>query len=123
MGDLMSGQWWWFAAKKLWAWLKTVPAWVWTVAGFALAYMAWSSSRTWKKKAEVQHHIVESQVKLATRLRDIRIKHTEEVERIEEKYAEKKAELKTKAEQIEKAQEAYEIAGLVNKSFKKDDDE
>ena len=117
----LSASWWGDGLKKAWSWLKQVPAWVWTVLAFGLAYLAWQSSRRWKNKAAAQQRFVQAQVKLANRLYDIKVKHAQEIEQIEQKHTVEVKKIEEQQDKIESSSTASEVADLLNESFNKSD--
>ena len=104
--------------RKAWAHLKKVPAWVWAILGWTVAYLAWKSSKRNNVKTEIQ---TERLLNLKGRNNDlfrIRYKRDKEIEKAEKEYQKTKQEIQKKREKLDKAAgDSDSITKAVNDAF------
>lgn len=106
--------------KKAWAWLKSIPHWLWAVLGWAAAFLALQMARRMKSQGEVQLERVQALTEKSKALLEVEVKRKGAIDQAEAAHALKKAEIeKTDLELTQKAGNADAVADAVNEAFGK----
>tara|TARA_R100001463_G_scaffold20237_1_gene49351 strand:- start:924 stop:1193 length:270 start_codon:yes stop_codon:yes gene_type:complete len=88
------------------------------VAGWLVAVLFWTVSRSWKKKAEVQKKQFDAHARLLGDLQKISEKKKKRVDAAKQRHATVEVAIEKKAETLEKATELDDVTDAINASFK-----
>lgn len=105
------------AILKVWAYLKAVPMWIYTVIGWLAAFLIWRIARRKDAQFEIQSQSVKAIREKSEELSDVRHVHDAEIQSANDKHAEKMAEVSSNQRELDDTNTDEEISDAVNDAW------